>query len=403
MLLGQKPCPDCAPAQVNHAVYRAAAYLSLILKPLLKPFDYLTRVLLPPRRFSWFDIAAPRMLCALAFFRIGRLEEKVGGNDSDRTRCLFEEAKRRGIELKMFRLGPVKDLFIAKHSGATRCFDGLPRPVGPEAPSLYWMDNKALMRKRFAPEGIPVARGGTAFTKKRALTLFRALAKPVIVKPYSGSRSRHTTIHLETEGEFLAAFRKAKQLSPLALIEEELEGFVHRGTLIGGKLAAVIRREPPHVVGNGKDAIAALVAAENKRLERHGHTFQPIAAGAEAQAELARQKLDWQSVPAREVMVTLNQKISRGVGASNTDRTERVHPENRKLLEKIGALLADPLVGVDFIIRDVGVPWQSEPRFGVIECNSLPFIDLHHYPLNGAPRNVAGALWDLIYPQSTIR
>ncbi len=401
MLFGQKPCPDCAPAQVNHAVCRTAAYLSLVIKPLLRPLDYLTRVFLPPRKFSWFDIAAPKALRALAFFRIGALDDTVLESDSDRTRCLWVSAKQRGIELSMFRCGPIKDLFIARHCGETRCFDGLPRPVGPEAPSLYWMDNKALMRKRFAQAVIPVARGGTAFTKKRALTLFRSLAKPVIVKPYSGSRSRHTTIHLETENEFLKAFRRAKQLSPLALIEEELEGFVHRGTLIGGKLAAVLRREPPHVIGNGKDTVAALVAAENKRPERHGHTFQPIATGAEAEAELVRQKLDWRSVPARGAMVTLNQKISRGVGASNTEATERMHPENRALLEKIGALLADPLVGVDFIMRDVAAPWQSEPRSGVIECNSLPFIDLHHYPLNGAPRNVAGALWDLIFPDSS--
>jgi D-alanine-D-alanine ligase-like ATP-grasp enzyme len=284
--------------------------------------------------------------------------------------------------------------------GKTICFDGLPRPAGPEALSLYWMDNKPAMRKRFMEAGIPVAKGGSAFSEKQALEIFHSLRKPVIVKPHSGSRSRHTTIHIEKEEEFARAFWLAKMLSPFALIEEELSGMVHRGTLIGGKLVGVIRREPPHVVGDGTRTVRELVAMENRNEKRHGATFHEITTGHEAEAELARQKLAWESIPREGVLVTLNQKVSRGIGASNTDVTDTVHPENRKLLERIGEVLKDPLVGVDFIMDDVRVPWREQERSGVIECNSLPFIDLHHYPLYGKPRNVAGALWDLIFPDS---
>lgn len=400
MLLGQELCPDCEPAQVNHFVMRASSYLGLVMKPMLRPVDYFMRVVLPSRSFSWFDIIAPKVLRTLAFLRIGRLDPEISKDDSDRTRCLWEEAMRRGIKMVMFRLGPIKDLFIATHGGRTICFDGLPRPVGPEAESLYWMDNKPMMRKHFSEAGIPVANGAPAFRERRALEIFRSLKKPVIVKPYSGSRSRHTTTHIETEQEFLKAFRGAKVLSPLALIEEELAGMVHRGTLIDGKLAAVIRREPPHVVGDGTHTVHELVAIENKRDKRHGNTFHPIAAGPEAEAELARQKIRWESIPKPGVLVTLNQKVSRGLGASTTDLTDEIHEENRRLLEKIGALLKDPLVGVDFIMADARVPWQNQARAGVIECNSLPFIDLHHFPLFGKPRNVAGALWEVIFPDS---
>lgn len=393
-----KQCPDCEPAQVNHFVMRASAYMGLFLKPALKPFDYLTRVVLPPRSFSWFDIVAPKVLRALAWFRIGKLSAEISKDDSDRTRCFWQEARRRGIAMAMFRCGPIKDLFIARHGGKTICFDGLPRPMGPEAKSLYWMDNKPMMRKHFSGAGIPIAQGASCFSERRALEIFRALKKPVIVKPYSGSRSRHTTVHIETEQEFLKAFRSAKVLSPLALVEEELVGMVHRGTLIGGKLVAVIRREPPHVIGDGKHTVRELVAIENTRDKRHGSTFHPIITGPEAETELARQKSHWEHIPQAGVLVTLNQKVSRGIGASTTDLTDDIHEENRKLLEKIGAVLKDPLVGVDFIMQDVRVPWQSQERSGVIECNSLPFIDLHHYPLFGTPRNVAGALWDIIFP-----
>jgi len=298
-----------------------------------------------------------------------------------------------------FRLGPVKDLFIARHNGETRCFDGLPRPVGPEAESLYWMDNKPMMRKRFAEAGIPIAKGDSCFSEKRGLEIFNSLRKPVITKPYSGSRSRHTTIHIDTVEKFLRAFRNAKVLSPSVLIEEELTGFVFRGTLIGGKLVGVCRREPPHVIGDGISTIQALVEKENRRPERQGPIFHHIAAGPEAEAELLRQKLAWDSIPQKGTLVTFNQKVSRGIGASTSDMTDTIHPENKKLLEYIGTILKDPLVGVDFIMEDASRPWQEQERCGVIECNSLPFIDLHHFPLNGTPRNVAGALWDIIFPK----
>ena len=37
----------------------------------------------------------------------------------------------------------------------------------------------------------------------------------------------------------------------------------------------------------------------------------------------------------------------------------------------------------DFIIEDITKSWKEEQHCGIIECNSLPFIDLHHYPLFG--------------------
>ena len=72
------------------------------------------------------------------------------------------------------------------------------------------------------------------------------------------------------------------------------------------------------------------------------------------------------------------------------------------MLKHVGRFLKDPLVGVDFIIGDVTKSWKEEKHCGIIECNSLPFIDLHHYVMFGKPQNVAGKLWDLVLPESKI-
>jgi cyanophycin synthetase len=60
-------------------------------------------------------------------------------------------------------------------------------------------------------------------------------------------------------------------------------------------------------------------------------------------------------------------------------------------------IIGDPIVGFDFIIPDITKSYKQQ-RCGFIEANSLPFINLHHEPLVGQPRNVAKKVWDMILP-----
>lgn len=101
-------------------------------------------------------------------------------------------------------------------------------------------------------------------------------------------------------------------------------------------------------------------------------------------------------MPEKGIVVTLSQKATRGIGGGTTDMTDVIHADNRTMLEAAAAVVNDPLIGIDFIIPDVTKSWREQERSGIIECNSMPFIDLHHYPLVGSPRNVAGALWDIV-------
>jgi cyanophycin synthetase len=237
-------------------------------------------------------------------------------------------------------------------------------------------------------------------TERGALKLFRQLNHPVIAKPNLGSRSRHTTTHINTEAELLTAFRKALKLSPWVVIEEELSGFVFRITLIGGKLAGALRREPPFVTGDGVSTVRVLVDKENKNPGRHNGIFHEIGTGPDATAELTRQGLTWKSVPEKNRFVALDQKVGRGQGGSNTEMLPKVHPENVKLFEKLAKVLNDPLVGVDFIMQDIEKPWTEQKLCGAIECNSLPFLDLHHMPLYGEALDPSSALWDVVFPAS---
>jgi len=333
-------------------------------------------------------------------FRLGYYTYEPDKKDNWRTKCFWEEANRRGIKMYEFHLGPVRDIFIAEYRGKKITFSGLPRPEGKDAESLTWMDNKGIMKKKFEQEGIPVARGGTAWTYQKALKIFKSVDKPIITKPNLGSRSRHTMIHISTPLDLKIGFYKARKLSPIVVVEEELSGYLFRGTLVGGKLVGVVRRDQPEVKGDGVHTVRELWQKENLRPERGGPIFHKIPIDKEAEAELARQGLTMESIPHIGTVVTFSQKTSRGCGGTTTEVTRATHPDNVAILEHVGAYLKDPLVGVDFIMQDISRSWKEEKHCGVIECNSLPFIDLHHYPLFGHRDNVAGALWDLVIPES---
>ena len=209
-------------------------------------------------------------------------------------------------------------------------------------------------------------------------------------------------IHINDDDGLLVGFEKAKKLSPLVIVEEELRGDLFRGTLIGGKLAGVVRRDQPAVKGDGVHTLQELMDEENRRPERNGPIFHKITIDKEALVELKRQNVKMEDVIEKNRVVTFSQKTSRGCGGTTTEVTDITHPENVEMLEHVGAFLDDSLIGVDFIIEDVTKSWKEEQHCGIIECNSLPFIDLHHYPLFGKPNNIAGKLWDLVLPESKI-
>jgi D-alanine-D-alanine ligase-like ATP-grasp enzyme len=393
-----KHCKDCEPAQENHFV----AYASVVLGWIDEPFFDFMEYIFKNTAEKIADTLSLPFFNLMVFLKLGYFSHEPNEKDSTRTKCFWDEAIKRGIKMREFHLGLIDNTFVAEFKGKTILFDGLPRPDIKGSPALRWMDNKGIMKKKFKKEGLPVADGGVAFTKSQALKIFKRIVKPVITKPNLGSRSRHTMIHIDTPELLIIGFKKAKKLSPLVIVEEELRGYLFRGTLINQKLAGVVKRDQPEVTGDGVHTLKQLLDEENKRPERMGPLFHKITIDKEAEVELERQNVKMDDVITLGKIITFSQKTSRGCGGTTTEVTDITHPDNIEMLEHVGKFLSDPLVGVDFIIEDITKSWKEEQHCGIIECNSLPFIDLHHYPLFGKPQNVAAKLWDLVIPESKI-
>ncbi|MBI5401100.1 MAG: hypothetical protein HZB12_03220 [Candidatus Yonathbacteria bacterium] len=324
-------------------------------------------------------------------------QDEIDDSTSLLAQMLWHEARKRGITVWEFRLFNLpRNIFLAELPNGKRItYEGIPIPPH----SVFqesWLDNKAILKNQFRRIGIPIAKGGTAMTRKKALNIFNELKTLVIVKPHSGSGSRHTTLHIMNEQELLRAFAIATEVSPVAVIEEELVGSVYRATVVDGKLVATLRRDPPSVVGDGEKTISELVDDANKHPARSGPYFSKIKIDSDA-----RKELDWQKHTLTDVLqkgkrVTFHQKVNWSVGGTTADVSDEVHPDNKKLFERVAEVLKAPIVGIDFIIEDMSRSWKEQERCGVIECNSMPFFDNHHLPFEGEPRNVAGAIWDIV-------
>jgi len=101
------------------------------------------------------------------------------------------------------------------------------------------------------------------------------------------------------------------------------------------------------------------------------------------------------TMSAADFSSTKPEKIGVNYGGSSSEDFEICHSDNKELFVRAAKIIGDPIVGFDFIIPDIAKSWK-EQECGFIEANSLPFVNLHHNPLLGQPRNVAAKVWELI-------
>lgn len=388
-------CAECGDGAIFHRV----TYVSIIIDELLKPFSRPGPFLRGFTRFVYGIEANVTPYILEAFMHFGWARRVTEPDDETQLLAvmLWNEAKERGITVEEVRLfGLARNLFLATYPDGHRfAYEGIPTPAEGDLRRAPWMDDKAELKKRFRKLGLPVAKGGAVGSERAARALAATLKPPLIAKPFSGSASRHTVLHLMDGADVARGFHIAHQVAPKVVLEEELTGAVYRATVVDGIFAASLRRDQPQVVGDGERTVDALVAEANEHPRRQGPYFHRIKLDAAAEEELRWQGLTPESVPTKGQRVTLHQKINWSVGGTTCDVTEETHPDNIALFEEVARILKAPIVGLDFIIEDIGKSWKDQERCGILECNSMPFFDNHHLPFEGKPRNVAARIWNM--------
>lgn len=254
--------------------------------------------------------------------------------------------------------------------------------------------DKHLTKKLLAAAGVPVPGGREVDTPEDAWTAACAIGLPVVIKPKDGNQGKGVTVNITSQEQLLAAYAAAVEFSDEILVERYIPGNDFRLLVIGNKLVAAARRDPPNVVGDGRHTILELVEQVNKDPRRgsgHATSLTKIRFDDIARACLAGQGLQAESVPAKGQRVTLRHNANLSTGGSATDVTDDVHPEVADRAVAAAKMVGLDICGVDMVCSSILHPLEEQGG-GVVEVNAAPGLRMHLSPSFGKGRAVGEAI-----------
>ena len=260
--------------------------------------------------------------------------------------------------------------------------------------------DKELTKLLLRSVGVPVPAGGPVKDADEAWDMAQEIGVPVVLKPQHGNQGRGVAVNLTTREQVLAAFEAARAEGSSVLVERFAQGADHRLLVVGDRMIAAARRDPPRVQGDGKSTVAELVAVVNSdplRGDDHSTSLSKMRLDAIGLAVLASQGFTPDSIPAAGTQVFLRQNGNLSTGGSATDVTDRVHPEVAARVVDAARVVGLDVAGVDVICRDISRPLGEQGGI-VVEVNAAPGLRMHLDPSVGKPRPVGEAIVSTMFP-----
>ena len=261
-------------------------------------------------------------------------------------------------------------------------------------------DEKTQVKTHLKKSGIPVPKGRLVSTLEEALSVFNEIGPAVVVKPDVGNHGNGSTINVVDPHQLEHAFHAAKAFYPDVIVEEYVHGGDFRLLVIDGKMVAAARREPAHIIGDGKSSIKSLIQKVNvDPLRGFGHekVLTQIEIDDMTERLISLRGFSLDSCPKENEKVYLKATANLSQGGTATDVTDEVNPEIRRMAERAARIIGLDCVGVDALARDISLP-LSPSGIKVVEVNAAPGFRMHLKPTNGQPRNVAKPLVNLLFP-----
>ncbi len=318
-----------------------------------------------------------------------------------RSLVFYKEGKRRGLDIAITKLLGRKTYsneIKFRYRGRNYYFESIPLTM---RGASFKIDHKFNVKRSLAERGLPVPEGMVFTSKAAGMEYGRNLGFPLVVKPNTGSLAQHVVCNVKNEDELVQAIDIVQQYQPRFIVERFLSGGMHRGTVIDRRHVFICLRDRANVVGDGVSSIRQLMESKNADPRRseafdasaslHKMPFDEI-----TKQYLAGQNLTFASIPAAGQKVYLY-----GIGKLLPDRgndiinfTDEAHEDNKALFLRAAELLNTDLVGIDFIIPDITKPWRGQ-ICGILEANSVPYVDMHTNPSVGKPEPIVELIWDL--------
>ncbi|HEX8989231.1 MAG TPA: cyanophycin synthetase [Rhodocyclaceae bacterium] len=259
--------------------------------------------------------------------------------------------------------------------------------------------DKELTKNLLRSAGVPVPGGRPVSDAEDAWKAASEIGGAVVVKPRDGRQGKGVAVNLQTREQVFAGYAAAAEISDDVMVERFMKGNDFRMLVVGDKLIAAARRDPPQVIGDGIQTVRQLVEVVNsdpRRSEGHATTLTKIRFDDIALARLAEQGYTADSVPPKGVRVMLRNNANLSTGGTATDVTDDVHPDMAACAVAAAQMVGLDICGIDVVCDSVLKPLQDQGG-GIVEVNAAPGLRMHLAPSYGKGRAVGKAIVDMMF------
>ncbi|SDL25353.1 ATP-grasp domain-containing protein [Lacicoccus qingdaonensis] len=207
--------------------------------------------------------------------------------------------------------------------------------------------------------------------------------KSVVIKPLDSSFGRGVRVNV-TKNRFDYNWGKAsealKKNKRKILVQDYIEGFECRVTVVEGEFASAVVRIPPYIQGDGSSSISDLIEAKNMDRNKCGFLKRmPIERNERINEYLKSSNRSFKTIPDKDELVLLNSVSNIAHGGETMDITDFVSNSVKELaLNTTAAIPGLYTAGLDIMIK------SFDDEFPVLlEVNTYPVLSIPTIPTYG--------------------
>ncbi|MDQ2720853.1 MAG: cyanophycin synthetase [Bacteroidota bacterium] len=261
--------------------------------------------------------------------------------------------------------------------------------------------DKEETKNLLAAAEIPVPKGVIVGIGETVDDAIDAVGYPMVFKPLNGNHGNGATTNITTKQQAITALEAAREYGNYVICEKFITGFDFRILVINYKFVCAALRTPASVKGDGEHTIQWLVDnanADPRRGYGHEKVLTQIKTDSFTTKILDEKGYNLETIPPKGELVLLKPTANLSTGGTSADVTDKVHPVNIFLAERIAKIIGLDICGIDVMASDLQTP-LFENGGAVLEVNAAPGFRMHVEPAEGIARNVADPVIDMLFPR----
>ncbi|MFS8082973.1 MAG: cyanophycin synthetase [Ginsengibacter sp.] len=250
---------------------------------------------------------------------------------------------------------------------------------------------------------IPVPKGIIMYPEDAVESAISSVGYPMVFKPLNGNHGKGATTDINNKVQAETALAAAREYGHYVICERYIKGYDYRILVINYKFVCAALRTPASVKGDGEHSIQWLIDETNKDPRRgYGHekVLTQIKVDSYTHKMLDDAGFTLETVLSKNTLFLLKPTANLSTGGTSTDVTDKVHPVNIFLAERIAKIIGLDICGIDVMASNLKTS-LFENGGAVLEVNAAPGFRMHVEPAEGIPRNVAEPVIDMLFPKGT--